>query len=445
MRPNLIVTQQNGDLLAREYEFQLRQAGNFFSRICGLVQNNLKLIALFTIIISFSCLHGIESASKSWASSRRVGFLQAGMCRTAGNLYAVADVNILAPNIFDDTVSSPTKCYVPVCVDISKGSGSNICFSPVGVDQCLDVFTDKRIASRTLTVATLTDSFPSDSRAAQPVILYSTLIIAASTIAFVLTLAFESTLLEALDNDPGRFVTGRNKVMMIRLNTALTILLVALLVSSSQNFMLIRQLDCASTYAKESRDDPFCMMLASCNGGVASIISPPQNIVKNYRELALGLCIFLIITSFAQNARRVNNGNQYHSRNHRRVAVVDEGDVRIVEALIRSLSDSRGTGSRAIGTGSTVQRNVPLDFFDNMNTIHKRNLMIAKWKPCPVSEVADCSCSICLEPLASTALDHSEDKSADLLPCGHKFHRACIVEWALRQNSCPECRKQLLP
>ena len=29
------------------------------------------------------------------------------------------------------------------------------------------------------------------------------------------------------------------------------------------------------------------------------------------------------------------------------------------------------------------------------------------------------------------------------LPCGHKYHKACILEWALSSATCPECRAPL--
>jgi len=46
-------------------------------------------------------------------------------------------------------------------------------------------------------------------------------------------------------------------------------------------------------------------------------------------------------------------------------------------------------------------------------------------------------CAICIEPF----------KAGDIVSegrgCAHQYHRACILEWATKQNDCPVCRKAL--
>ena len=45
-------------------------------------------------------------------------------------------------------------------------------------------------------------------------------------------------------------------------------------------------------------------------------------------------------------------------------------------------------------------------------------------------------CSICLEPLTQNA--------ATALPCGHRFHKDCIVNWLVRsQGKCPNCKQRI--
>lgn len=46
-------------------------------------------------------------------------------------------------------------------------------------------------------------------------------------------------------------------------------------------------------------------------------------------------------------------------------------------------------------------------------------------------------CSICLSALAATPATDS----VSLLPCKHRFHRACILPWRKIANTCPCCRK----
>jgi hypothetical protein len=45
-------------------------------------------------------------------------------------------------------------------------------------------------------------------------------------------------------------------------------------------------------------------------------------------------------------------------------------------------------------------------------------------------------CSICLEPLTQNV--------ATALPCGHRFHKDCIVNWLSRsQGKCPNCKQRI--
>ena len=45
-------------------------------------------------------------------------------------------------------------------------------------------------------------------------------------------------------------------------------------------------------------------------------------------------------------------------------------------------------------------------------------------------------CTICLE-------DHVPGELAARLPCGHLFHKDCVVEWLSRHCVCPVCRYEL--
>ena len=48
-----------------------------------------------------------------------------------------------------------------------------------------------------------------------------------------------------------------------------------------------------------------------------------------------------------------------------------------------------------------------------------------------VIRMSDNTCSICLEEVSH----HHE------LKCKHKFHSRCIVNWLIRTNTCPTCRR----
>jgi hypothetical protein len=44
-------------------------------------------------------------------------------------------------------------------------------------------------------------------------------------------------------------------------------------------------------------------------------------------------------------------------------------------------------------------------------------------------------CAICLQGLLVVAAK---------LPCSHVYHRSCVVEWFVKSDSCPLCRRQLV-
>jgi hypothetical protein len=50
--------------------------------------------------------------------------------------------------------------------------------------------------------------------------------------------------------------------------------------------------------------------------------------------------------------------------------------------------------------------------------------------------LTDNNCSICLEPMSNNV--------ATALPCGHRFHKDCIVNWLVRsQGKCPNCKQRI--
>jgi len=52
------------------------------------------------------------------------------------------------------------------------------------------------------------------------------------------------------------------------------------------------------------------------------------------------------------------------------------------------------------------------------------------------NRLTDNNCSICLEPLTENV--------ATALPCGHRFHKGCIVNWLVRsQGKCPNCKQRI--
>ena len=161
---------------------------------------------------------------------------------------------------------------------------------------------------------------------------------------------------------------------------------------------------------------------------------------------------------------------------------------------IRQLYGRRRTGangssdalSNVDGT-SLGSANITNEFLRRYSMVASRNKMTKDWKiverpapEAPAEEHERC-CTICLELLFSKFGDKEEvdnmkeeinqqikskirekptskgrvpgtnsaglgDDSAELvfaLPCGHKYHKPCILEWTFKNTTCPDCRANL--
>ena len=57
-----------------------------------------------------------------------------------------------------------------------------------------------------------------------------------------------------------------------------------------------------------------------------------------------------------------------------------------------------------------------------------------------VERLRDDICSICIDPLG---VEQSKIETSKFFktPCGHRFHKACLVDWMGQKHQCPVCRK----
>jgi len=439
------------------------------------LQNHCKLIAQLIVIIIFAFLASIEKESQSWIGTRRAGILQQGFCTAGGQNYAVEDdVNILAPN--DDEIGKTLgpPVFEPLVVQIKntrRGSTTStvVCATQVMLKACATLFsaTDSFYG---LTSESLTKSLSVKRR---PIMAYTEWVVVFTAISFVLSWFFESGKPGAGAERPGAV---EQKILAVRINAVVVVIVIGLLLSSGQAFSLIQDIKCSTSY--DTPDDSFCQVLASCGASVAMVTDPPQTIIHNYPELCVFLSAFLIAASFL---RRTDYNSNVSSRPGRVLSV--DGSVahhqhsldRIVDALNSRLNEQNNSGNTrhflrdgnhlvvivdqsAAGPASRQwrgQQRVDQSFVSSVQEIAKRNAMIAKWSVRPSSALL-CGggssspldgrcCSICLDTLCA-AVDiegGGEDKLIAELPCGHLFHQACIISWSTRQTTCPECRHSL--
>jgi hypothetical protein len=79
------------------------------------------------------------------------------------------------------------------------------------------------------------------------------------------------------------------------------------------------------------------------------------------------------------------------------------------------------------------------NIFNKNNKIHCLNVKEVKkrkkkkvvaWKGIFESDMLNCTCPICLD----------KGNMNIKLPCGHWFHKKCILEWFKNSDNCPLCR-----
>lgn len=422
----------------------------------------MQPVVLFILLLCFSYLYSREKMTQGWGDSRRFGMLENGLC-DGSKTYAVRDVNILNPNT-DDDKSRNAKLFAPL-VFVTKGGGGGtghqLCFSPTGL---LNLLAFLQTYSFDISVETLGDAFQLQTTGSFTIIYYSTWVVAVSAICLFFQAVFFSDLFDTVTPDRGRFMTSENMLTLTRVHTGLLVLLVALLVSSSSNFSLLKTIqNCSSTYIGK---DDFCSLLQSTSDlRVAFVLFPSEGIVQNYRSISLFLAILVVVSCFAKPRR-----NRYAPQHHRIAAAPPESDQaldRIVLALNQRLGVVNGSqlvrsGNTLVivprqGSGAVAGALSQQDFLASQQRVWTRNAMISSWKRLRADAVqADRSCSICLDPLTtcpdgssyssshpSVAADVESQQFIAELPCGHRFHHVCIREWCVLQSTCPECRKAL--
>lgn len=335
---------------------------------------------------------------------------------------------------------------------------------------------------------------------------YSYVTLGVASICLTLTFLIETVrLCDTVEVQEGRFTTNKEIATIISVNSIMSVLVVGLMFASAQGFLLIQTEDCESMYEPSSPSDQFCNELAASGVVVNSVILPKDFLVTSYRSICLSLGVILLCAIAMRSGPMVRAQSNQHVIIVP-IAGAGEEEMFYVQQHPGNGQRPTGTLLRfSVSLQQWVQQRVPevqdsanRDFAQQITRIFERNRKVAKWKQYRPSQLSGedmaAECAICLEKLfgkvndvavttaggrgarrhgpraiqwsanaGANSIGHnsSSDRDCDLhdvetgagasqedddvmqMPCGHRFHRHCIIEWMLTSNSCPICRANL--
>lgn len=436
----------------------------------------LSLLFLFLAITFIGYVHIQATITSGWSDTRVLGFSQKSVCNDLAGSYSVMS------NVTVHVSNSPI--LVPAtCVYMKYGGNHFICVTSYSL---LQHIIDPAFAYIYVD-APLDYIYPAQrgyiDRGMFPFGIWLWVLCTTS----VITDFYSDTPVQT----PNALQT---KIFLRRLTVALGIIIGIGLLFSAQNYTTIRSEVCRDDNAPYQ----FCADLKANGVIVKSIVYPTDTFVKNYSSicflLSSGIIFSTILRSFltddvgpstiftendVRRARRLrireNNNNQnginalisflYRHRDHQQANDDDDDDVEIIELpstdswkFFRYSPDSSIVdcaiclGRFSVDPGLSV---VDLDDCDVATGV--------KSKPIP-SEVTivgvptSVSSAPTASPIVDDALSPRENSHPEAaicqIPCGHIFHRNCILNWTLetatrerasqRNLTCPICRSSLV-
>ena len=390
-----------------------RELNEIVADVCALTRTilssiyfNLRNISLILVLVLIGYCYGIQRATRSWAETSKIGLKQQGFCVTGGRTY---DVKNEILSMMDGVM----LYRGPIVLDLSGASGPSTCFSQQGRQLCGNSFGYAGDPFNGLTVESLTRQF--NQVASKPVLNNAPWILATSVVNLCVNLMLKS---QNLFDDRGG---GQQRVVFERFANFTTFLLVALLVSSSEQFKLIQDIDCRSNYPQSGHPD-FCGLLGDCGAVLARVIIPGEAIIKRYREISLFAGVFVASAAFLARTSVPRTLAQQRRDLHRHRAIIPT------------------TSATIIAVENDIESRIP--FHESLKKIAARNKIVSKWRIVPATTFdkdSDRVCSICLEQLKD------DTQVVVSLPCEHMFHNNCILGWITtgQMNTCPECRSSL--
>ena len=374
-------------LIQRELSMQLAQSHGFLVVVLEKVQSQIRHVAHSITLVIFAYAYARVMATGGWASTVRAGFAGAGQCQTLGATYAAVNTNVLVSNN-DDAIGKGKSAaqFIPSILDTSSTT-SQLCFTAQQLSRCLPVFATGDFSG--LTVETLTNQF-SDQASDYNILQNATWIIATVSMLLVSTIIVDAVFDNAYSLDgpqQRRLANEEQKAVLVRSNVFLTVLLVALLVTASHQFILIRQLDCL--------EQKLCPALSSCGAVVKAVVEPRDDIVRSFREVSLFCAIFIAVAAFVKKPGTLSGRHRAAGASLRRARAQTAAARRQQQLLLERQQGVAAYLRRVLGLGShdavfagadggDVDGN-PDDeeggpFAARMRRIQQRNRMIAGWR-----------------------------------------------------------------
>ncbi len=469
------------------------------------IRKHLKLWVVVAIIIYATAVINKQRDTDGWLSTRQVGYKQTGQCTRPNAHYGVVETG--GDALVRSWQSGWDEVATVFVTDLKQEDEMSLCFSdPKLYDKLVtrlndrddpnsnDSFTsEEELHAQVANFGIAHSYFPS----------INTIMVFAVCTALT-TLAMDSFDDQNPDESAFRMAGGSDLTFLQRFNHVTALFLFLMLALSGQYTRWLQPEDCwaafgvNSTNINQNADEiELCKYLNDNNLELASVIIPPEPWIKAYKSIVTMMAFTLIVgiivkplpgamrpnlatvlpmglLDLVQGGRADRRGglsnveNAHRSRNSRREERVERG--------------ARRDRDRQEDAEDTT-------FAQRYNQVAKRKKMTETWSllqklPAGSSdEDRNRCCTVCLEPLFPSTADAegadapvvggggdeldleanlpTKSKAGDTgaagasasnaaademcfeLPCRHRYHKSCILEWALNHSTCPECRANL--
>jgi len=455
----------------------------------------MKIIVVISIAAYFTYVKQMFNATNRFYDSRAVGISQDRYCVTALITYNVESVSIS-----DNEVNT-----LPVCVtsDAAGNRDDNYyCMSDVNREYCISLF-NSYVSNNPSYIYNEDVLSASTEDVAINYIVFDVWIIIFSWCLLIVIVMFDY----AHTNKFSSSHFNQNDIIyMRRLGSILTVCLLGFLIATVYSYILIHTINCDDNYKSSYVDDPFCSLLTQCAAKVAIIIHPNDVLVNRMGIFTVAFTILLVVGFLCHKSEEARSDHGEIRPQFVNIINNNNNSDTIIEHLLQSAHHRE---AEYILTGRNLDGS--LNNSTMPPVIIERQEIVKKWQFHNGNSLAyDWDCAICLcrndkcsegavgyvdpsagsvesnkhVPLPQDEVDaeerndeenyrqyrpgnnndyvdgiqltesipkiQSSDRDDVLaeIPCGHLFHKSCIIMWVARTRierpvTCPICRSNL--